>query len=57
MNGSRPIRLMRFTIGRWLIHAGIAIFPRGRVKPELLEILEQWSAHVRTTALNEKENA
>jgi hypothetical protein len=41
------VMLLRFTVGRALIHAGLAVMPHGRVRRELTTLLLSWSRHVR----------
>lgn len=41
------MRLLRFAVGRWLIHAGLAAMPPGRVRDELDAILRKWGTDVR----------
>ena len=40
-------KLLRFRIGRWLIHAGLKCFPKGRVRHELTVLIEEWTRRVR----------
>jgi len=48
--------LVRFRVGRTLIHAGLKAMPHGRVRRELHRLLEQWSEQVRKH-LEESQNA
>lgn len=41
------LRLVRFTIGRALIHAGLRAMPPGRVRDELYNVLAGWGHRVR----------
>jgi len=41
------MRLLRFAIGRMLIHAGLKVMPPGRVRSELFQQFELWSTKVR----------
>lgn len=41
--------LIRYTLGRWLIHAGLYVLPPGRVRRELYARLEAFSGHVQKT--------
>jgi len=44
---SRPMmRLLRFAIGRWLVHCGLRVMPRGLARAELNDIFWQWRRHV-----------
>jgi len=40
--------LFRFTVGRFVIHLGLAIMPPGRVKEELICLMEIWADKVRS---------
>jgi len=40
-------RYMRYTVGRWLIHAGLKAFPPGVVRDEVTGALNAWGRHVR----------
>lgn len=40
---------VRYIIGRWLIHTGIRVMPWGRVRNELMALVQQWSDGVRAT--------
>lgn len=40
------MRLLRFAIGRSLIHAGLKVMPRGKVRDELYNILASWGHRV-----------
>lgn len=42
------LQLCRFTLGRWLVHAGIKTMPKGRVRAELTDLLNAWGRKVRT---------
>ena len=39
--------LLRFRIGRWLIHAGLRMWPQGRARQELTGVLADWGLKVR----------
>jgi hypothetical protein len=41
------MRLLRFTIGRWLMHLGLIVMPPGRGRRELHRMLMDWSLQVR----------
>lgn len=41
------VRYLRFAIGRQLIHAGLRVLPRGRVKDEIYNLLAAWGNEVR----------
>ena len=45
---SERIRLLRFSLGRTLIHAGLKAMPHGRARREIHRVLEQWGEGVRT---------
>ena len=40
------MRLMRFAIGRWLVHCGLRVMPPGAARAELTDIFWQWRTHV-----------
>ena len=40
------MRLMRFAIGRWLVHCGLRVMPPGPARAELTDIFWQWRTHV-----------
>jgi hypothetical protein len=40
------MRLLRFTVGRWLMHLGLIVMPPGRVRRELHRMLMDWSLQV-----------
>jgi hypothetical protein len=40
------MRLLRFTIGRWLMHLGLIVMPPGRGRHELHRMLMDWSLQV-----------
>jgi hypothetical protein len=40
------MRMIRFAVGRALIHAGLAVMPPGHVKDELYDLLKLWGDHV-----------
>lgn len=49
------VRMQRFRLGRFLVHAGLAAFPDGKVKEELTDLLWKWGRKVRAVnALNER---
>jgi hypothetical protein len=50
INPSR-IEFLRFIVGRALIHAGLRVMPRGRVRSELTKLLADWSERARTELL------
>ncbi len=37
---------IRYRIARWMIHAGLMIWPPGRGKSEVLDLLWMWRADV-----------
>jgi hypothetical protein len=39
----------RFAVGRWLIHLGLWVMPRGRSRSELYEMLQVWGIGVSAT--------
>jgi hypothetical protein len=47
------MRMLRFRVGRALMHLGLNILPPGRVNDELTEILNEWGRKVLRTV---KEN-
>lgn len=44
-----------FTIGRALIHLGLACMPRGRARSELYQMMELWGTRARAAILAEQE--
>ena len=44
---SETLVLVRFAIGRALIHAGLRVMPLGRVRAELTVLLWDWGQQVR----------
>jgi hypothetical protein len=40
---------IRFRLARWMIHAGLWIWPPGTAKNEVLELLRAWSEKVYET--------
>ncbi len=40
------MRLLRFRIGRALIHLGLRVLPAGGVRTEITGVLEQWAQKV-----------
>lgn len=40
---------IRFRLARWMIHAGLLIWPPGPSKDEVLALLTQWSDKVYAT--------
>ena len=44
---SEQIYYWRFRIGRWLIHAGLLVWPEGRCRGEVVALLTEWAAKVR----------
>lgn len=42
----RHIRLLRFRIGRFIIHSGMSILPRGRVRSDLYQLIDEWATRV-----------
>jgi hypothetical protein len=40
---------LRFAIGRWVMHWGLRVMPKGRSRQELTQILKSWSRHVMET--------
>ena len=44
---TRHFRLVRFRVGRALIHAGLRVLPPGRVQTELYALVDQWASRVR----------
>jgi hypothetical protein len=36
------MNLLRYTIARWLIHAGIRVMPHGRARREIHDMLTVW---------------
>lgn len=47
----RALRMARFRIGRWLIHAGIRAMPHGRCRSELSNALWAWGMKVNATVV------
>jgi len=43
---------LRYIVGRWFVHAGLAIMPCGRARSELYQLLELWGTKVRETVRN-----
>lgn len=43
------MRMLRYHLGRSLVHAGIRVMPSGRVKSELYALIDHWSTKVRDT--------
>jgi hypothetical protein len=41
------MNLVRFAVGRWLVHLGIAIMPDGRPRRELRQLLIAWGIKVK----------
>lgn len=39
--------LLRFTLGRALIHLGLHALPKGRVRSELFSLVDEWTTRVR----------
>lgn len=39
--------MIRFAIGRALIHLGLSVMPRSRARSELYQLFELWGTHVR----------
>ena len=37
---------IRYTVGRWIMHAGLRVMPHGRGRRELDQILTAWGRHV-----------
>lgn len=44
---SESVSLVRYHVGRWLIHAGLRAMPPGRARSELFALLDQWATKVR----------
>jgi hypothetical protein len=40
------VRTFRHHAGYWLLRAGICVLPRGRVKAELISLMDQWTTRV-----------
>lgn len=47
------MRMLRFKLGRALIHAGLKAFPPGRARDELTSLLWEWGAKVRTAVAHQ----
>lgn len=47
-------RLLRFTVGRWLIHAGLRALPPGKVRTELEDMLRWWGNGVRARVAEDR---
>jgi hypothetical protein len=45
-NGANKMDLLRFTLCRWLIHAGLRVMPHGPARRELTHIITMWGRHV-----------
>ena len=50
------MRLLRYTIGRGLMHLGLNIMPKGRSRHELAILLEHWArkVHAETIAASKE---
>ena len=44
--GDGEMRLLRYTIGRALMHLGLNIMPKGRSRHELTILLEHWARKI-----------
>jgi hypothetical protein len=42
------MRMLRYIVGRWLIHLGLRVLPRGRVRDEIHNLLGAWAYRVRS---------
>jgi hypothetical protein len=40
---------VRYRTARWLIHLGLFVWPPGRGKAEVLDLMWKWRSHVETT--------
>lgn len=47
----QSLRMARFYIGRWLIHAGLKALPPGRCRAELSNMMWAWGMKVTATAV------
>jgi hypothetical protein len=43
---STPFRVLRFMVGRWLVHLGLRVMPAGRVRQELDDLFNDWGIRV-----------
>lgn len=44
------LRLVRFALGRALIHAGLRIMPSGPARRDLIYLIANWASHVRASS-------
>ena len=42
----QQIRLLRFQVGRFIIHSGMRVLPPGRVRSELYKLIDEWATKV-----------
>lgn len=40
------MRWWRYRIGRWLVHIGINVMPKGIVRDDLVALMEEWAAYI-----------
>lgn len=40
------MKLVRFTVGRFLVHAGLRLMPHGRARAELFVLFNHWGKMV-----------
>jgi len=40
------LKMLRYTVGRWLVHCGLRVMPPGASRAELTDIFWQWRRHV-----------
>lgn len=43
------MKMLRYRIGRLVVHAGLRIMPPSRARSELFTLIDLWSTHVRLT--------
>lgn len=48
------IQLIRFSLGRALIHLGLSVMPEGRARSELYQLLELWGTKIRADVIAAK---
>lgn len=51
---SPDVRMLRFLLGRALIHLGLRVLPSGRVKSELYQLIDEWATTVAAVSLRAK---
>jgi len=42
----RSFRILRFRIGRFIIHSGMRVLPPGKVRSDLYQLIDEWATRV-----------